>query len=204
MHNVSLIADIQLPGSKGEVRIKGESQIPKARGRIRRVWLEPNNPLAYPPAIQAILSADLILVGPGSLYTSILPDLLVSDIAEALRVSRAVKFYICNVATQPGETDGYTCDDHIKTIEKHIGGGLFDLILCNNNFQGSLPAEVSWVRPSATFQDEHVLYMADLVGLEYLHHHDPSKLAQAVMDLYTERTGPSGSREGGASPSRTI
>lgn len=199
LHNVSLVADVQLPGGKGETRIKGESQIPLARGRIRRVWLEPNNPLAYPPAIQAILSADLILVGPGSLYTSILPDLLVSDIAEALRVSRAVKFYICNVATQPGETDGYSCDDHVKTIEKHIGGGLFDLILCNNNFQGTLPAEVAWVRPSVTFQNDHVLYMTDLAGREHIHHHDPTKLAQAVMDLFLERTGPTSSRENGNS-----
>jgi uncharacterized cofD-like protein len=197
LHNVSLVADIQLPGGKGDLRVKGESQIPLTRGRIRRVWLEPNNPLAYPPAIQAILSADLILVGPGSLYTSILPDLLVTDIAEALHVSRAVKFYICNVATQPGETDGYSCDDHVKTIEKHIGGGLFDLILCNNNFQGTLPAEVSWVRPSSIFQDEHALYMTDLAGKEYIHHHDPTKLAQAVMDLFTERTGPTGMRENG-------
>ncbi len=195
LHDVSLVADIQVPGTK-EVQVKGESKIPATRGRIRRVWLEPDNPLAYPPAIQAILSADLILVGPGSLFTSILPNLLVPDIADALRVSRAVKFFICNVATQPGETDGFSCDEHMKTIEKHTGGKLFDLILCNNNYVGELPPDVSWVRPSARFEDEYMLYMTDLAGVDIAHRHDSTKLAQAVMDLFTERTGPSGNREG--------
>ena len=195
LHDVSLVADIQLPHGKGEVRVKGESQIPEARGKVRRVWLEPNNPLAYPPAIQAILAADLILIGPGSLFTSILPDLLVPDIAEALRISRAVKFYICNVATQPGETDGFSCDDHVKAIEKHVGGGIFDLILCNNRYDGLLPEGVDWVAPSDRLPDEYPIYLADLAGLEINHRHDPAKLAQAIMDLYNERTGPMGNRE---------
>lgn len=195
LHDVALVADIQLPAGMGEVRIKGESQIPEARGRIRRVWLEPNNPLAYPPAVQAILAADLIVIGPGSLFTSILPDLLVPDIVEALRVSRAVKFYICNVATQPGETDGFTCDDHIKTIEKHIGGGIFDLILCNNRYDGSLPDNVDWVRPSDQLKEEYPIYLTDLVGVDINHRHDPAKLSQAIMDLYNEQTGPLNSRE---------
>jgi len=195
LHDVTLVADIQLPENKGDLRVKGESQIPKARGRIRRVWLEPDNPLAYPPAVQAILAADLILIGPGSLFTSILPDLLVPDIAEALRFSRAAKFYICNVATQPGETDGFTCDDHVKTIERHIGGGIFDIILCNDRLSGSLPDNVDWVRPSERLRDEYQLYLADLVGPEINHHHDPAKLAQAIMDLYNEQTGPMNPRE---------
>ena len=104
LHDVKLVADVQLPETKGNsVQIKGESKITKAGGKIIRMWLEPNNPLAYPPAIQAILSADLVLIGPGSLYTSILPNLLVDDITEAIKSSRALKFYVCNVATQPGE-----------------------------------------------------------------------------------------------------
>jgi uncharacterized cofD-like protein len=195
LHDVALVADIQLPGGKGETRVKGESQIPQTRGRIRRVWLEPNNPLAYPPAVQAILSADLIVIGPGSLFTSILPDLLVSDIVEALRVSRAVKFYICNVATQPGETDGFNCDEHIKTIEKHVGGGIFDLILCNNRYDGSLPDGVDWVKPSEKLADSYPIYLTDLAGVEINHRHDPIKLSQAVMDLFNEQTGPLGNHE---------
>jgi uncharacterized cofD-like protein len=88
---VRLVADIQLPGWQQRVQVKGESKIPEAAGRIRRVWLEPNNPLAYPPAVQAILNAELIVVGPGSLYTSVLPNLLVPDLADALRASRALE-----------------------------------------------------------------------------------------------------------------
>jgi uncharacterized cofD-like protein len=190
LHDVRLVANIQLPGTKKEVRIQGESEIPLARGHIRRLWLEPDNPLAYPPSVQAILSADLIVVGPGSLFTSLLPDLLVPDIADALRVSRAIKFFVCNVATQPGETDGFTCDDHVRTIERHIGGGLFDLVICNNRCDGNLPAGVNWVRPTEALQDEYPLYCAPLASDEINHWHDPDKLAQAVIDLFNEQTGP--------------
>ena len=85
LHNVSLVADVRLPDKNVEVRIKGESQIPKIGGKIRRVWMEPGNPAAFPPTIQAILNADLIVVGPGSLYTSIVANLLVPDLVDALR-----------------------------------------------------------------------------------------------------------------------
>jgi len=103
LHNVSLVADVRLPDKDVEVRIKGESQIPKIGGKIKRLWIEPGNPAAFPPTIQALLNADLIIIGPGSLYTSLVANLLVPDLVEALRVSRAYKFYVCNVATQAGE-----------------------------------------------------------------------------------------------------
>src|SRR5512133_43890 len=104
LHDVRLVADKTSNDDQSEIRVTGESNIPMVEGRIKRVWLEPDNPLAFPPAVQAILSADLIIVGPGSLFTSILPNLLVPDLAEAIKASRATKFYICNVATQTGET----------------------------------------------------------------------------------------------------
>lgn len=191
LHDVRLAADVQLPDNGKEVRVQGESQIPRSTGRIRRVWLEPAHVRAYPPAVQAILGADLVLVGPGSLYTSILPDLLVPDISEALRVSRALKFYVCNVATQPGETDGFTAYDHLRTIEKHVGGGMFDLILCNNRMEGKLPEGVEWVSPTEQLQDEFPAYLGDFVDETKPHRHDPVKLAQTIMDLFNERTGPS-------------
>ena len=190
LHDVRLAADIKLPEAVNGVRVTGESEIPRTAGKIQRVWLEPNNPLAYPPTVQAILSADLILVGPGCLFTSLLPNLLVPDIAEALRVSRALKFYICNVATQPGETDGFDCYEHVRTIEKHISGGIFDLVLCNNNFNGKLPSDSNWVKPSETLEEEYPLYSADLVDSANPWRHDPVRLAQVVMDLFEERTGP--------------
>jgi uncharacterized cofD-like protein len=190
LHDVKLAADIILPETAGEVRVKGESEIPKTEGRIQRVWLEPDNPLAYPPTVQAILNADLILIGPGSLFTSILPDLLVPDIAEALRVSRGLKFYICNVATQRGETDGFNCYDHVKTIEKHVGGGIFDLILCNNNYSGELPEGITWVKVNEKLEEEFAIYCADLADQSMVWRHDPARLAQVALDLFKERTGP--------------
>lgn len=195
LHDVHLEADIQVDEQGKEVRVQGESQIPRAAGRIRRVWLEPAHTRAYPPAVQAILTADLVLVGPGSLYTSILPDLLVPDICEALRVSRAIKFYVCNVATQPGETDGFTAYDHLRTIEKHVGGGLFDLVLCNNRMEGKLPPGVDWVHPTSQLQDEYPTYLGNFMDEEQPHRHDSIKLAQTVMDLYNERTGPTAKSE---------
>jgi uncharacterized cofD-like protein len=190
LHDVKLVADIRMPEEESDSRINGESQITKAGGMIRRVWLEPDSPRAYPPTVQAILSADLILVGPGSLYTSILPDLLVPDIAEALRVSRGMKVYVCNVATQHGETDGYDCYAHVQTIEKHIGGGIFDLILCNNFYEGDLPEGIDWIRSSVKLEEEYPIYCADLVDRSNIWRHDPLRLSQVVMDLFYERTGP--------------
>ena len=172
------------------IRVDGESEITKTPGEIKRVWLEPSNPHAYPPAIQSILSADLVIIGPGSLYTSILPNLLVPDIVEALRVSRALKFFICNVATQKGETDGYLCGDHVTTIEKHLGQNIFDLIICNKSFKGSLPSDIDWVISEPDLSEKYSVYYADLIDEKYPWRHDSDKLSRAIIDLYYERTGP--------------
>lgn len=196
LHDVRLVADIQLPDEVSEVTVRGESKIPKAAGRIRRVWLEPNNPLAYPPAVQAILNAELIIVGPGSLYTSILPNLLVPDLADALRVSRALKFYVCNVASQPGETDGYSCGDHVRNLEKHLGVRLFDMVISNGCYEGELPSDIQFVRTEPELQEEYSVYCTDLIDKEKVWRHDSLKLAQVVMDLFYERTGPMLYREG--------
>lgn len=190
LHDVKLVADIDLPSSAKKIMVKGESQIPTVQGRIKRVWLEPNNPLAFPPAIQSILAADLILVGPGSLFTSILPNLLVPDLADAIRMSRALKFYICNVATQPGETEGYSALHHIQTLEKHLNENIFDLILCNNNHTGTLPEDVSWVELDESLNNSYSVYCSDQNDPQYPWRHHSGKLAQAIMDLFYERTGP--------------
>ena len=88
------------------------------------MYLEPGAPPAYPEAVRALLDADLVVVGPGSLYTSLLPNLLVGDLARALCWSRAVKVYVCNVATQPGETDGYGVAAHVRAIREHLAAGI--------------------------------------------------------------------------------
>lgn len=190
LHDVRLVADVAVQGERREVRVKGESEITAIGGKIQRLWLEPDNPLAYPPAIQAILGADLVVLGPGSLFTSLLPNLLVPDLAEALRSSRALKIYVCNVATQPGETDGFTCLDHVRTLEKHVGAGLFDLIICNNHYEGKLPASVDWVRPGDGLEAAYSVYYGNLVDEDQPWRHDSKKLADVIMDLFYERTGP--------------
>lgn len=190
LHDVKLVADVQLPHSLHEVRVIGESRIPQVAGRIRRVWLEPNTPPAFPPVLQAILSADMIIVGPGSLYTSLLPNLLVPDLLAAVRSSRALKVFVCNIATQSGETDAYSCYDHIRALEEHVGEDLFDILLCNDNFTEVLPADVQWVTLDDRTRSDARTYCADLVDEEHPWRHDSLKLAQVLMNLYYERTGP--------------
>lgn len=195
LHDVRLIADKSTNEDKSEIRITGESNIPLVEGRIKRVWLEPDNPLAFPPAVQAILNADLVIIGPGSLFTSILPNLLVPDISEALKASRATKFFICNVATQSGETDGFTTADHIHTIEKHLNQRIFDLVICNQKQDIILPGGVDWVRIDENLGEEYSTYSSDLIDPNNPWRHDSGRLAQVIMDLFYERTGPLINRE---------
>jgi len=196
LHNVRLVADVRLPHTVNEVRIQGESKIPEAAGRIQRVWLEPNTPPAFPPALQAILSAELIVIGPGSLYTSILPNLLVPDLLAAVRASRAIKVYVCNIATERGETDLYSCYDHLRAIEEHVGEDMFDIVLCNDNYLGHLGQTSTWVRVDERSRRDARLYCADLIDEEHPWRHDAVKLAQVLMALFYERTGPLSDRFG--------
>jgi uncharacterized cofD-like protein len=189
LHNVKLVASMQLPHSIQEIRVEGESKIPETAGRVCRVWLEPDNASAFPPVLHAILTADVIVIGPGSLYTSILPNLLVHDLLAALKASRAIKIYVCNIATQPGETDSFTCYDHVHALESHIGEDLFDVILCNDNYDGSIGAS-QWVRADEKTLSDARTYTTDLVDNAHPWRHDSVKLAQTVMNIFDERTGP--------------
>jgi uncharacterized cofD-like protein len=189
LHDIKLVADVQLPEVTNQVRVKGESSIPEMPGRVRRVYLEPNNPPAFPPVIQAILAADLIVIGPGSLYTSILPNLLVPDLLAALRSSRALKTYVVNIATQAGETNAYGVGDHIFALEEHTGDDLFDVIICNNSYDATLPAGVDWVKFDARAAN-YPVYGHDLLDVEHPWRHDSEKLAKTLMNILYERTGP--------------
>lgn len=111
--------------------VKGETRISRSGRRIRRVWLEPRRVRPLAGALEAIRKADLILLGPGSLYTSIIPNLLVAGVAGAIRKSRATRIYIANVMTQPGETTGYSVTDHVRAIYEHAGGRIFDWVVIN-------------------------------------------------------------------------
>lgn len=190
LHDVRLLADVSLPHLVGEVRVEGESHIPQISGKVRRVWLEPSNPPAFPDAIRAILSADMIVVGPGSLYTSLLPVLLVPDIAQAVNASRALKIYVTNVATQPGETDHYTCHDHLQAIRDHIDLDLFDMVVANKRYLGILSENSDWVKIDPGLTQEYAVYTADLADDERPWRHNSEKLSRVLIDLYEERTGP--------------
>ena len=129
----STLRDVVLCATAGsEVRV-GESKVPYGAEHIDRVFLEPADAEINPEAETAILAAELIIVGPGSLYTSILPNLLIEGMVEALRASPAVKVYVCNIAGQPGETMGFSVSEHLKTIEDHVGVSLFDYVIVNSN-----------------------------------------------------------------------
>lgn len=127
LENVQLNAEL----SDGR-KINGESAIGKSPSSIRRVYLEPAGAKALPEAIKAIEEADVVILGPGSLYTSVIPPLLVEGITEALHRTTAPKVYICNVMTQPGETTGFTASDHLRALIDHIGENLIDYVIVNN------------------------------------------------------------------------
>lgn len=190
LRNVQLVADVRLPHMSSEIRVTGESKIPETNGRVHRVWLEPNAPPAFPQAIQAILSADVVVIGPGSLYTSLLPNLLVPDLADAIRASRALKLYICNVASQVGETEGFSCNDHIQAIEDHAGKSLFDIVLVNNMCDIPLPNGIEWIEIDENLDAYYAVYSDNLVDPNMPWRHDGDVLSRVIIDLLEERTGP--------------
>jgi uncharacterized cofD-like protein len=180
--NVTLVADVA--NAQGTVEVVGESAIPAAGGRVERIRLEPGHARAYPPALRAVFQADLILLGPGSLYTSILPNLLIADLAEALAHTNAPVIYVCNLATQPGETDDYSVADHVEAIRRHTPGDILDVVLANNNL--TVPVDTGggntqFVRPEAPSGVRFVT--RDLVDESRPWRHDSAKLARAVLDL---------------------
>ncbi|WP_203427664.1 gluconeogenesis factor YvcK family protein [Rippkaea orientalis] len=124
------LSDVRLWAELSDGRfIEGESHITEARGKIERIGCIPANPTALPAAITAIKDADYIIIGPGSLYTSIIPNLLVPEIREALVKAKVPRIYVCNIMTEVGETDGYTVSDHLKAIDRVCGQRLFDAVL---------------------------------------------------------------------------
>ncbi len=174
--------------------IVGESSIPKAKGSIKRVFIEPPEVEPLPEAVEAIEHADAILMGPGSLYTSIIPNLLVPKLAEAIVKSRAVKIFVCNVMTQPGETDNYTVSNHLDAIQAHIGHQLFDYVIVND---GEIPPQVHDMYAEQGSKAVHVdmeevtrrgyKVIADTLVLfrTYLRH-DASKLSQHIYQLVVD------------------
>lgn len=171
--------------------VTGESKIPEAGRRIKRIFLEPENVEPLPEALEAIQQADAILIGPGSLYTSILPNLLVPKLAEAIVSSEAIKMFVCNVMTQPGETDNYTVSDHLQAVYDHIGLHLFDYVIVND---GEIPVQVQdkyaekGAKPVHLDRDEvesqgYKLIADKLVLFRTYLRHDADKLSNHIFQL---------------------
>jgi uncharacterized cofD-like protein len=184
LENVTLCADL-VDGTTA----RGESTISHEKPAISRIFLEPQRPEGYRPALAAILNADLIILGPGSLYTSVLPNLLVDGVNEAIRWSSGTTMYVCNVATQEGETDDLDFKGHVDEIVHYLGKGELDYVLVNNN-----PAPDSAIRPEwnvkviahdgTTEQAAGAQVIArDVVSDRNPLRHDPEKLAQALLDI---------------------
>jgi uncharacterized cofD-like protein len=192
----STLADVSLSADKTPflesraIRVQGESHIPEVPGQIRRVYLEPSDPPAYPEAIHALLNADMIVIGPGSLYTSVMPNLLVPDIAGAVQSSRAFRVYVCNVATQKGETDNYDCEAHWTALSEHASEGLVDVVVANDCLDVKLPQGVSLVTPPDQGLKDVPFYAADLIDHQNAGRHESHHLAEVLISLLEERTGP--------------
>lgn len=170
-------------------RVRGESRIGDSANPITRVWIEPESAQAYEGAMQAIKEADLVIIGPGSLYTSVLPNLLVDGIQKALRSTSALRVYVCNVATQPGETASYTVEDHVAAVWAHVGKDLFNYVLANGtidyNFPNTSRSEV--VTLAGTGLDGVKVVVSDVVDTERRLRHNPQKLGASLMRLYYDR-----------------
>jgi uncharacterized cofD-like protein len=187
LNDARLVAELE-DGSQ----VRGETNITASRSPIRRLRLEPEHCLPLPEALVAIRSADVITVGPGSLYTSILPNLLVARVAEIIGDSRAVKIFICNLMTQPGETDGYTARQHIEAVRAYAPEIKFDYVVVNDR-QVSAEQRAAYAAEGAhqigltdhllekEYGGETEIVRADLLDDGEKVRHNPDKVARVVL-----------------------
>jgi uncharacterized cofD-like protein len=194
----STVESVCLVGEMEDGReVTGETSIAHDPARIGRIRLCPDAPRPLPEALDAIREADVIVLGPGSVFTSVVPNLLVPEIRDALAQSRAARVYVCNVMTQPGETDGYTAADHIRAIEAHAGDRrVFDYVLLNK----AVPSQDLLRRYERTGAEPVTLDLDDITAMGYtpvlgsfvsesaVVRHDPDKLADAILRLVGDRS----------------
>lgn len=181
----STLQDVTLVASVNGHMVEGESEIPKQNAPISRVFLKPDGAELNPEAALAIMNAELIVVGPGSLYTSILPNLMVPGMVKTIKESPALKVFVCNVASQHGETDDYNVSDYLQVLEDHVGENLFDFVVVNSNLT-RLPTggqtQVMFDYQDATGISPRSRFIAgDVVNSRIPSHHDPDKLARLIM-----------------------
>jgi uncharacterized cofD-like protein len=197
----STLSDVRLRATLETGRtLTGESRIHKTPSPIRRLRLAPRRAKPLPEALAAIEQANLITVGPGSLYTSLIPNLLVGGIAKALARSTAVKVYVCNLMTQPGETRDYTAADHVRALHEHAGFPVFDFVVLNT---AAFPARMrrrylkEHAEPVVNDLDRILKFgvhpvLADLVADDRVARHDAPRLVRLLLEMASAR--PTGQR----------
>jgi len=194
-------ADVNLEAEfENGTRVVGESKIfrlkKQQKCRIKRVRLVPEKAEPSPEVIDAITEADMIVLGPGSLYTSVIPNLLVSGVGEAIAASKAIKVYVCNVMTQEGETEGYTAFDHVRSLFEHSSDRLFDICLVNSgqvsrnvvmNYdkEGACPTEID--RGKFAEAGIELIEKPLIAEGENLARHNPQRLAAELMAIHAKR-----------------
>jgi uncharacterized cofD-like protein len=192
----STLADVRLRARLRDGRvIDGESRIAKTRVPIRRLQIVPSHCHPLPETLAALAEADLITLGPGSLYTSLIPNLLVRGIPDAITRSKALKVYVGNLMTQPGETRGYTAADHLRALHQHAGRRLFDLVVLNNtDLSPGLRKRYAGQHVGPVLTDIEEVWtqgvepvLADLLVEDHVARHDSRRLAQLLVDLVTYR-----------------
>ena len=190
--SVNLLAEME----DGKI-IEGESKIPKYGKQIKRVFITPKDVLPLPETIQAIKEADLILIGPGSLYTSILPNLIVPHIGEAVNKAKANKVYICNLMTQKGETYGFTASDHVRAIYDHIAPYSIQKIIVNNGeipervrlrYKGELATPVKVDKPELMELGVEIITDSIVTFDDGVLRHDTKKLSELIYKLILNET----------------
>lgn len=204
----STLSDVRLKARlRGGRVIYGESSITKTRVPIRRLEIVPRRCQPLPETLAALEAADIITLGPGSLYTSLIPNLLVRGIPEAIARSKALKVYVGNLMTQPGETRDYSAADHLRALEHHAGGRLFDRVILNTReLSPALRKRYAADRAEPVSNDLEEVgalgvepVMAELLLEDHLARHDSRHLAQLLLDLAlrrdAERAVASGSRK---------
>ncbi|HET6744474.1 MAG TPA: gluconeogenesis factor YvcK family protein [Candidatus Limnocylindria bacterium] len=168
----------------------GQVAISHADEPITQVTIEPDDVRASPEALERILEADMIVIGPGSLFSSVLPNLLISDIRDAVAAANGVRVYVCNVATQPGETGSFTAAAHLEALFHHVGDQMFDYALLNRNHAARRPE--GWLGEPVKVDERRLeelpvtVIEEDIVDLGNAHRHDAAKLAGALMRLHQE------------------
>jgi uncharacterized cofD-like protein len=176
----------------GETLI-GETKVGQSADRLQSLTLIPADPVAHPEAVRAIEDADMVIIGPGSLFTSIVPNLLISGIAAALANSPAFKIYVCNVAEEPSQTESYSVLEHLNIVRHYGGEAAVDAVIANNNVpDGPTPAGLNFIRANNPWEDDVLLVEADVIDDTddtSTARHDPVKLSNAIAEAYRKDRG---------------